>query len=112
MKKVAKISANGDEDMAKAVIEAFEEVGYGSSSHVTIQELSGPSGYNVELIEGFPIDKGYEESIGKFHPAFINDQAHQRCVLEKPMFLLFDGKINDIMQYNIILYVHLRLSLK
>jgi chaperonin GroEL len=98
LKKVATISANGDTEMADAVIKAFDEIGYGASSHVTIQELSGPSGYKVELIEGFPISKGYEESIGKFHAAFINDQAHQRCTLDKPLFILFDGKITDVIQ--------------
>lgn len=99
LEKVATISVNGDKDMAKAVIKAFEEVGFGSASHVTIQELSGPSGsYDVKLIEGFPISQGYEESIGKFHAAFINDQANQRCILDKPLFLLFDGQITDILQ--------------
>jgi len=103
LKKVANISTNGDSDMAEAVISAFDTVGYGASSHVTIQELSGPSSYEVELIEGFPISKGYEESIGKFHAAFINDRAHQRCTLEKPLFLLFDGKINDMVQIHTVL---------
>lgn len=103
LEKVATISANGDEEMAKAVMEAFDKVGYGSSSHVTIQELSGPSGYKVDLVEGFPIEKGYEESIGKFHASFINDQAHQRCILEKPLFILFDGNITDIVQVQDIL---------
>lgn len=100
LRKVATVSTNGDTEMANTVIDAFETVGYGSSSHVTIQELSGPSGYGVELIEGFPINKGYEESIGKFHAAFINDQGNQRCILEKPLFILFDGKITDIVQVN------------
>lgn len=98
LEKVATVSANGDVEMAKAVIQAFDIVGYGSSSHVTIQELSGPSKYEVELVEGFPIEKGYEESIGKFHTAFINDQGHQRCSLDKPLFILFDGAITDVMQ--------------
>lgn len=97
LKMVAKISANGDEDMAAAVIQAFEEIGYGDASHVTIRELSGPQGYKVERIDGFPIPIGFEESIGKFHTAFINDQANQRCFLEKPLFLLFDGHLNDLM---------------
>jgi chaperonin GroEL len=96
LKMVAKISANGDEDMAVAVIKAFEEIGYGDASHVTIREVSGPQGYKVERIDGFPIPIGYEDSIGKFHTAFINDQANQRCYLEKPLFLLFDGIINDL----------------
>lgn len=97
--KVAKISANGDEDMADAVIEAFDMVGFGESSHVTIQELSGPGGYEVALIEGLPIAIGYEESIGKFHTAFINDKANQRCKLDKPLFLLFDGIVNDLVMF-------------
>lgn len=105
LEKVATVSANGDKEMAKSVIEAFDSVGYGAASHVTIQELSGPHGYAVELIEGFPIDKGYEESIGKFHAAFINDQGHQRCILENPLFLLFDGNVTDIVQIQEILHL-------
>lgn len=98
LEKVATISANGDKEMAAAVMKAFEEVGFGSNSHVTIQELSGPSGYQIEKVTGFPIEKGYEESIGKFHAAFINDQGHQRCVLDNPLFVLFDGSITDLVQ--------------
>lgn len=96
LKMVAKISANGDEDMASAVIEAFETIGYGDSSHVTIKEVNGPYGYKVEAIEGFPIGIGFEDSAGKFHTAFINDQANQKCHLEKPLFLLYDGIISDL----------------
>jgi chaperonin GroEL len=99
LKKVAQISANGDEEMAEAVMEAFDKVGFGESSHVTIQELSGPGGYEVELIEGLPIPIGYEESIGKFHSAFVNDKANQRCKLDNPLFLLFDGMINDLVAF-------------
>lgn len=98
LKMVAKISANGDEDMANAVIEAFEEIGYGDASHVTIRELSGPQGYKVERIDGFPIPMGYEDSIGKFHTAFINDQANQRVAMDDPLFILFDGIVNDLVQ--------------
>jgi len=96
LKMVAKISANGDEEMASAVIQAFEEIGYGDASHVTIRELSGKKSYKVERIDGFPIPMGYEDSVGKFHTAFINDQANLRCYMEKPLFLLYDGNINDI----------------
>lgn len=96
LKLVAKVSANGDEDMADAVIKAFEELGYGENAHVTIKQVTGPYGYEVGLIEGFPIPIGYEESIGKFHAAFINDPANQRCILENPKFLLFDGQLGDL----------------
>jgi chaperonin GroEL len=99
LKMVAKISANGDEDMADAVIKAFEEIGYGDASHVTIREMSGKTGYKVERIDGFPVAMGFEDSIGKMHTAFINDQANQRCYLEKPNFILFDGQVNDILKF-------------
>ena len=96
LKLVAKVSANGDEDMAEAVIKAFELLGYGENSHVTIKELSGQYEYEVSLIEGLPIPIGYEESIGKFHQVFINDPGNQRTFLENPKFLLYDGQLGDI----------------
>jgi chaperonin GroEL len=99
LKMVAKVSANGDEELADSVMECFEQIGFGDSSHITIRELSGPHGYKVEKIDGFPIPIGLEESIGRLHTAFINDQGNQRCFLEKPLFLLFDGQINDLVTF-------------
>jgi chaperonin GroEL len=93
---VATISANGEKALAEAVLKCFEEVGYGESSHVTIREAAGPSGYNVERIDGYPIPIGLEESSGKYFSSFINDQGNQRCYLEKPKFILFDGKMDDL----------------
>ncbi len=93
---VATVSANGERELAAAVVKCFEEVGYGESSHVTIRELPGPSGYQVELIEGYPMPIGLEESSGKYHASFINDQGNQRCYLENPKFILFDGTIQDL----------------
>lgn len=93
---VATISANGEKALADAVLQCFEEVGFGESSHVTIRELPGPSGYKVERIEGYPMPIGLEESSGKYYSSFINDQANQRCYLENPKFILFDGTINSI----------------
>ncbi|CAM6005493.1 unnamed protein product [Sphagnum balticum] len=93
---VATISANGEKDLAQAVMQCFEEVGYGESSHVTIRELSGPSGYQVERIEGYPIPVGLEESSGKYFQSFINDQGAQRCYLENPKFIIFDGALTEL----------------
>lgn len=93
---VATISANGEKALAEAVLKCFEEVGYGESSHVTIRELPGPSGYSVEKIEGYPIPIGLEESSGKYFNSYINDQGNQRCYLEKPKFLIFDGALQDL----------------
>lgn len=93
---VAQVSANGDAEMAKAVIEAFEQVGFGESSHVSIRQAVGDPRYEAKLIEGFPMPIGYEESIGRFQNTFINDQGKQRIILENPLFVLFDGQMNDL----------------
>ena len=93
---VATISANGEKALAEAVLKCFEEVGYGESSHVTIRELPGPTGYHVERIEGYPIPIGLEESSGKYFSSFINDQGNQRCYLENPKFVLFDGNLQEL----------------
>lgn len=91
---VARISANGDTALADAVIECFELVG--DDGNVTLLELSGPSHYEVERLEGYPVGVGYEDSCGRFFPEFINDQGQQRVFLEKPIFLLYHGQLNSI----------------
>jgi chaperonin GroEL len=90
---VAKISANGDTELADSVMKCFEITG--DAGNVTIVESTGPTHYEVEKIEGYPITSGYEESCAKFYPAFINDPGTQRVVLEKPIFLLYFGRISD-----------------
>lgn len=93
---VATISANGELPLAEAVMKCFEEVGYGEASHVTLRELPGPSKYLVERIEGYPIPIGLEESTGKYFSSWINDQGNQRCYLENPKFIIFDGTLHDL----------------
>jgi hypothetical protein len=67
----------------------------GDDGNVTIAELNGASRYEVERIEGFPIAMGYEESAAKFYPKFINDPGNQRVLLEKPLFVVYHGRIQD-----------------
>jgi chaperonin GroEL len=94
LRSVARVSANGDEALANAVIECFNLVG--DDGNVTISEISGPSAYEVERIEGFPIGMGYEDSCGKFYAKFINDPATQMCRMENPAFVCYHGRITDI----------------
>lgn len=92
---VAKVSANGDVALADAVLECYDLVGDGGN--VTITEVSGPSAYEVERIEGYPITgMGYEDSCGKYQSKFINDAANQRVFLEKPLFIVYHGKLTEI----------------
>ena len=90
---VARVSANGDVELADAVMECFELVG--DEGNVTLIESSGPSGYKVEKIEGLPLSIGYEESCAKYFSGFINDQAQQRIFLENALFILYHGTISD-----------------
>lgn len=91
---VARISANGDTALADAVMECYDIVG--DLGNVTITEASGRSEYEVKQIEGFPVPMGYEESCGTFWPEFVNDKATQQCVLNKPLWLLFNGTLRDL----------------
>lgn len=95
LRSVAKVSANGDEKLADAVMECYDTVGDGGN--VTITEVSGPSTYEVERIEGYPINgMGYEDSCGKYASKFINDPANQRIYLERPLFVVYHGKITEV----------------
>jgi chaperonin GroEL (HSP60 family) len=96
LKKVALVATNYDNEMSDSVIECFNQVGH--SGNVTIAEAAGVSGFEVEKVEGFHIAKGFEETCGRFIEEFINDRGNYRTILERPKFLLYNGKINDISQ--------------
>jgi chaperonin GroEL len=93
LKAVATISANGDVDLADAVLKCFEFCG--DEGNVTISENSGPSRYEVERVEGFPIMIGYDDCTMRYSPAFINEGATQRCVLDRPVFILYHGHLSN-----------------
>ncbi len=93
LKSVAKVSANGDTALAEAVMECFRLVG--DDGNVTIMELPGESHYEAEKIDGYPIPIGYEDCCGPFYQKFINDPAAQVCYLERPVFILYHGPINQ-----------------
>lgn len=90
---VAKLSANGDGELADVVADAFKICG--DLGNVTITEASG-AGYAVSRVEGYPYSMGYEDSVGKSYSAFINRHDSQQVVLEKPVFLLYFGQVTDI----------------
>lgn len=90
---VAKVSGNGDTQLADAVIECFDIVG--DEGNVTLLETSGPSGYRAERIDGYPVPIGYEDSCQKFFQKFINNNTNQSCSLDNPLFVLHFGQINS-----------------
>jgi chaperonin GroEL len=92
--KVAKLSANGDEELSAAVMTAFDAAG--DDGNISIVEASGPTGYKVETIRGYPISMGYEESCGGYNPMFLNDKENNRTYLENPVFVLYYGAITEV----------------
>jgi chaperonin GroEL (HSP60 family) len=88
--------------MAQKVYECFELIGFGEGSHITIKEVPGEEGYKIDRIDGLPIYSGHED-LGKYSNIFLNDIGNQRTFLEKPLFILFDGMINDLIQITPIL---------
>lgn len=91
---VATISANGETKLAEAVMNCFDIIG--DKGNVSLSEKSGPSGYQVEKVEGFPISTGYEDSSGKWMSTFLNDQGNNRVHLEEPVVILYNGTLTDI----------------
>jgi chaperonin GroEL len=91
---VARVSTNGDEVLSHNVLKAFNLVG--DSGHITLAEEGGSPGFEVSKMSGYVINKGYEESCGRFSNEFINDQGNSRVFLENPSFILIDGNLLDM----------------
>lgn len=94
--QVAKLSANGDEKLANKIIESLNLVG--DEGELTIIETAGPSSYNVDRVNGYWIERGYEESCRNLANGFINDKSGTMITMENPIFILFDGFITDTSQ--------------
>lgn len=93
LSSVATLSANGDLNLSSDIMESFSLVG--EEGNLTIVESIGETSTSVEKISGYTVDQGYEESLKKFSNDFINDKSGTMIGLDKPVFLLFDGVIND-----------------
>lgn len=90
---VAKTSANGDRTLADAVMQCYEITG--DEGNVTIVEEPGPSGYEVEEIRGYGVPVGYEDTCGKLWSKFVNDPGTARCVMSRPVFAIYNGRITE-----------------
>lgn len=94
--QVARLSSNGDEALARKIIEAMNLVG--DEGELTIIETSGNTSITVDRINGYWIEKGYEESCRNLANGFINDKSGTMVVMDQPIFLLYDGFVTDTMQ--------------
>lgn len=92
LRYVATISANGDTEIAEAVVKAI--MAAGDDGTVLINE-SPNSIITVETIDGYIVTTGLKEH-GQIGPAFINDRAGQQVKMDNGHVVLYDGTINDL----------------
>jgi chaperonin GroEL len=86
---VALISANGEEDISKIIVEAIEAVG--PDGPVTVEEARGFKS-SLEVIDGTEIDRGY------LSPYFADDQQKMTCTLENPRILIVNKTIETLQE--------------
>jgi chaperonin GroEL len=86
LKQVATVSANGDESIGELISTALDKVGEDGS--VVIEESKTGETY-LETVEGMMFEKGLKS------PYFVTNNSTMECVLDKPLILLFDGRISS-----------------
>lgn len=86
LKKVALISANGDESIAEIVSSVMSKIKLDGLAAV---EESGQQETTVDMIEGTKILSGFAS------PHFINDEAKNRVVLEDVLVFMIDGELQN-----------------
>lgn len=90
---VARISANGDNEIAEKVAEAIKSVG--EDGHVTIED--GWSRETVlEKIEGAMYKQGWRK-FGPLGALMVNDKSRNVCELDRPAVLTYAGDIKEVL---------------
>lgn len=87
LRRVATISANGEESLGELIESAIRTVG--EDGVVTVEEAKGYSS-SLTVVDGTRIDRGY------MSPYFVTDQDKMVCELEKPAILLLNKRVESI----------------
>jgi chaperonin GroEL len=83
--QVATISAGNDETIGRLIADAMEKVG--RDGVITVEE-SKSLNTELEVVEGMQFDKGFVSAY------FVTDPERMEAVLEDPLVLIVDKKIN------------------
>src|SRR5438067_1984010 len=86
-KRVATISANGDEHIGELMAEAMEKVG--KEGVITVDEGKGTE-TELEYTEGMKFDKGY------LSPYFLTNPTSLEAILENAYILLHEKKVSNL----------------
>lgn len=87
--EVATISA-GDSEIGQLIADVIDKVG--KDGVVTVEQGQG-LGLESEVVEGFTMDKGFISAY------MVTDTARMEAVLEKPLIVITDKKINSIQEF-------------
>eukprot|EP00929_Paragymnodinium_shiwhaense_P025273 TRINITY_DN15334_c0_g1_i1.p1 TRINITY_DN15334_c0_g1~~TRINITY_DN15334_c0_g1_i1.p1 ORF type:complete len:582 (+),score=214.53 TRINITY_DN15334_c0_g1_i1:70-1815(+) len=87
IKSVAKISSNGDQQLADMITDAFEKVG--KDGTITVSD-GKTLAHELEVVEGMKLDRGY------ISPYFITNNKTQKVELENALVLIYDKKISSV----------------
>ena len=86
-RQVARISANGDDNIGALIAEAMEKVT--KEGVITVEEAKGTE-TEVKVVEGMQFDRGY------ISPYFVTDTEKMNAEFEKPYILLYDKKVSTM----------------
>ena len=87
IRQVARISANGDDNIGSLIAEAMEKVT--KEGVITVEEAKGTE-TEVKVVEGMQFDRGY---ISHY---FVTDTEKMNAEFEKPYILLYDKKVSTM----------------
>lgn len=94
---VATISANGDKEMGKVIVDAFKLVG--KEGIISVEE-SASDGYSVDKTEGLQVDSGF------VNPYFMTDTSKLKCEFKNPLIMLYNGELNSAKEIeSVLVYV-------
>ena len=85
--KVATISANGEVDVAKLIVDAIEAAG--PDGHVIVEEAKGFSS-SLQVVDGFQMERGF------LSPYFVTDKNKMTAEFSKPLILMADRNFNSV----------------
>jgi len=87
LKQIATISANNDTEVGQLISTAMDKVG--TDGVVTIEESKTGETY-LETVEGMQFNRGYKS------PYFVTDNNSMQAVLQDPLILITDKKLNSV----------------